>query len=101
MMWNSFRDAMTRERKDSTPKAIASARPKRGRKQPSKKENLGSFRTNFAGMVSPRKARSETNISMRISLATLDVISSAAASEGTTRTEFMLGRARRRAYEVL
>ncbi|MFI4995330.1 MAG: DUF1778 domain-containing protein [Hyphomicrobiales bacterium] len=38
---------------------------------------------------------------MRISLTALDVISSAAASEGKTRTEFMLESARRRATEVL
>jgi uncharacterized protein (DUF1778 family) len=49
----------------------------------------------------PRKAASESNISMRISSSTLEMISSAAATEGKTRTEFMLDSARRRATEVL
>jgi uncharacterized protein (DUF1778 family) len=49
----------------------------------------------------PRKAPSETNLSMRVSSAALDLISSAAAAEGKTRTEFVLESARRRATEVL
>jgi uncharacterized protein (DUF1778 family) len=48
-----------------------------------------------------RKEPSETNLSMRVSSATLDIISTAAASEGKTRTEFVLESARRRAIEVL
>jgi uncharacterized protein (DUF1778 family) len=51
--------------------------------------------------VRARKHPSETNLSMRISAATLDMISTAAASEGKTRTEFVLESARRRAMEVL
>jgi uncharacterized protein (DUF1778 family) len=53
------------------------------------------------GGVRARKQPSETNLSMRISSATLDMISTAAASEGKTRTEFVLESARRRAIEVL
>jgi uncharacterized protein (DUF1778 family) len=48
-----------------------------------------------------RKHPSETNLSMRISSAALDMISTAAASEGKTRTQFVLESARRRAIEVL
>jgi uncharacterized protein (DUF1778 family) len=49
----------------------------------------------------PRKAQSEASISMRISHETLDLVTTAAAATGKTRTEFMLESARRHAIDVL
>ncbi|SED36340.1 Uncharacterized conserved protein, DUF1778 family [Rhizobiales bacterium GAS188] len=72
-----------------------------GRASAAKRKPAASAARKEARDARPRKAASETNVSMRISLAALDLISSAAASEGKTRTEFMLESARRRATEVL
>ena len=48
-----------------------------------------------------RKAQSETSISMRISVQMLDLIATAAAVMGKSRTEFVLESARRHAIDVL
>lgn len=48
-----------------------------------------------------RKAQSETSISMRISVHMLDLITSAAAVMGKSRTEFVLESARQHAIDVL
>lgn len=49
----------------------------------------------------PKRERSETSISLRVSTTTLDLIGSAAAATGKSRTEFMLESARREAIDVL
>lgn len=48
-----------------------------------------------------RKAQSETSISMRISAQMLDLITTAAAVMGKSRTEFVLESARQHAIDVL
>ena len=49
----------------------------------------------------PRKERSSTNISLRVSEQTRDLIDSAAAVVGKSRTEFMLESARQQAVGIL
>lgn len=51
--------------------------------------------------VSPRRAPSETSISMRVSRKTLSLIDDAAAVDGKSRTEFVLDSARRHAVDIL
>ena len=49
----------------------------------------------------PERPRADATITMRIPVRTRDLIDSAAAVEGTTRTEFVLESARLRAIDVL
>lgn len=49
----------------------------------------------------PKREKSETSISLRVSTTTLDLIGTAAAATGKSRTEFMLESARRQAIDVL
>lgn len=57
--------------------------------------------TTASSTAPPTRARSETSISLRVPKAMLDLITSAAAASGKSRTEFMLESARRDAVDVL
>jgi uncharacterized protein (DUF1778 family) len=48
-----------------------------------------------------RQARAEATINLRVSVATRDLIDSAAAASGKSRTEFVLDSARQHAIDVL
>jgi uncharacterized protein (DUF1778 family) len=57
--------------------------------------------TTASSTAHSKRARSETSISLRLPKAVLDLITSAAAASGKSRTEFMLESARREAVDVL
>jgi len=61
----------------------------------------GSERSTAEPMRAATRARADTSITMRIPAQTRDLIDSAAASIGKSRTEFMLDSARQHAMDVL